>query len=122
MDKYSTNENVERYLKELPKGISKEIILAVREIVLGCDKGISEDIKWGSICFKKTENFCGFKVGKAAISLVVFNGAKLTDSSKLFNTKSSGEKTRTIKWNSLEEIDSKSLNKLLKESANTPVK
>ena len=122
MAKYSTNKSVETYLTELPKDSNKEIVLAVRNLILACDKGITEDIKWGSVCFKKAENFCGFKVGNAGVSLVVFNGAKLVDPSSLFNTKSSGEKTRTIKWSSVEEIDSKNLTKLLKQSANTPVK
>jgi hypothetical protein len=122
MAKYSSNDSVETYLTELPEGLNKEIVLTVRKIILASEKGITEDIKWGSICFKKTDNFCGFKVGKGGVSLVVFNGAKLTNTYNLFNTKSSGEKTRTIKWASLEEIDSKSLSKLMKESANTPVK
>jgi hypothetical protein len=119
---YSKNMNVQQYLSEFPEGENKRMLLKVRDLVLNCADGISEDVKWGSICFMRNGNFCGFKVGKGSVSLVVFNGAMLSDPTGLFNTTSSGAKTRTIKWTAADQVRAKELSALLKLAATTPVK
>ena len=68
--------DVEEYLRTFEHP-NKEVLLRVREIILGVDPKIQEGIKWKVPSFRTTEFFATFHVrSKKAMGLVLHFGAK----------------------------------------------
>ena len=80
----SKNPTVTAYLKQL-EGPQKEVVLKLREVVLGTDKSITEDIKWKNcLTFMYGEkNIIQTVVGKNHTTFIFFDGTKLNDPHKL---------------------------------------
>lgn len=115
-----TNPNasllIDDYIESLPV-FSYEICWLLRETIHNSKKTIVEDWKWKTpIFYNENEMICGFAAFKKHVSLTFFNGAQMNDQHKLFSEDCSGQKTRTIKFNSLSEINQQSLLAYLKEA------
>ena len=107
------DKEIEAYLNKLTD-FQKEIVLAIREIVLSADEKVKEGIKWGSIAFFNNKNICGFREAKAHISLVFMEGAMLSDKHKILQ--GSGTKVRTYKVTNVKDINATALTELVKEA------
>jgi hypothetical protein len=70
---------VETFLKALDHPFKREI-LALREIILGADPGISEGIKWNAPSFRTLEYFATFNLrAKDRVQIILHLGAKKRD-------------------------------------------
>ena len=114
MKKFS-NKEIEDYVNGLTD-FQKEIVLAIREVVLTTDDRMKEAIKWGSIAFYNKKNICGFRVAKAHITLLFMEGASLDNSENLL--KGNGAKARTYKVVKVEDINAKALSDLVSQALN----
>ena len=108
-----TNKDIETYVNGL-SDFQKEIVLAIREIVLSADPKMKEAIKWGSIAFYNNKNVCGFRVAKAHITLLFMEGASLKNKDNILQ--GNGAKARTYKILKVENINAKALTALVKEA------
>ncbi len=106
------DEEIKTYVERLTD-FQKEVVLAIREIVLQTDPRMKESIKWGSIAFHHKKNICGFRVAKDHITLLFMEGASLRIPNIL---EGNGAKARTYKVSDVQKIDSESLSNLVKES------
>lgn len=106
---------IDDYIESLPT-FSKEISETIRLIIHKIDSPIIEDWKWNIPVFHTTKMVCGFAAFKNHVSLTFFNGAKMSDQHKLFSGDCSAQKTRTIKFESVSEINKVHLLDYIKES------
>ncbi len=106
------DKEIEDYLNGL-SDFQKEIVMAIREVVLGADSRMKEAIKWGSIAFFNDKNICGFRVAKAHITLLFMEGAALKTPNILAGE---GAKARTYKVSDIDQIETAALSNLVKES------
>lgn len=108
-----SSKEIENYVNGLTD-FQKEIVIAIREVVLNSDNRMKEAIKWGSIAFYNKKNICGFRVAKAHITLLFMEGASLDNSDGLL--KGDGSKARTYKILKVEDINIKALEVLVSEA------
>ena len=107
------NQEIENYIAGLTD-FQKELVLAIREVVLSADKKVQEGIKWGSIAFFNNKNICGYRVAKQHVTLLFMEGASLDDTHGILQ--GDGAKARTIKVTKLEEIHKKGIKDLVKQA------
>ena len=70
---------VEEFLRKLDHPLKKEIV-AVREIILGLNPAIREEIKWNAPSFFTTEHFATFNLRAGdRVQLILHQGAKVKD-------------------------------------------
>jgi hypothetical protein len=100
---------IEEYIHNLPE-FSKNICLELVNIIHSTDASIIEDWKWNVPVFQKNGMICGFAAFKKHVSLTFFNGAVMSDKHQLFTDNCTAQKTRTIKFYTIKEIQK---NKLL---------
>ena len=107
------SKEIENYIEGLTD-FQKEIVLAIRELVLNSDERMKEAIKWGSIAFYNKKNICGFRVAKAHITLLFMEGASLNNSDGILE--GNGAKARTYKILKVDDINKKVLENLISEA------
>lgn len=77
----SAPEGVETFLASLDHPFKQEI-LALRQIILGADPGITEGIKWNAPSFRTSEYFATFQLrAKEGVQVILHLGAKTRASS-----------------------------------------
>lgn len=96
------------YIENLPE-FSKNICEVLFELIHKADAGVIEDWKWNIPVFQKNGMVCGFAAFKKHVSLTFFDGALMTDEHQLFTDDCSAQKTRTIKFSTLENIQENEL-------------
>ncbi len=106
------DKGIEAYVNGLTD-FQKEIVLAVRSIVLSANNQVKEGMKWSSIAFFNKKNICGFRVAKAHITLLFMEGASLTNHDGIL--KGEGAKARTYKVTNVADINENALTKLVQE-------
>ena len=75
----SSPRDVETFLAELDSGLKSEI-LAVRQIILGVNPNISEEIKWNVPSFCTSKHFATFHLrAKDSLGIILHLGAKVRD-------------------------------------------
>ena len=73
--------DVETFLATLDHP-SKQEILALREIILGADPAIGEEVKWNAPSFRTSEHFATFHLrAKDGVQVILHFGAKKRDRS-----------------------------------------
>lgn len=88
-----------------------ELVQALREIVLGLDSSISEEVKYGGILFSAEKPFCGIFSYAKHVSLEFGAGASLPDQFKVLEGE--GKFRRHIKLSSSQEIAEKHVGEYL---------
>lgn len=89
------NINVDEFMQNLDHPF-KEGIEFLRQIIIKCDKDITEEIKWNAPSFKIKEHFATFKLyPPKSIQIILHTGAKKKENSKKFLL---NEKFKFIKW------------------------
>jgi hypothetical protein len=82
-----------------------ELVQSLREIILGLDSSISEEVKYGGLLFSAEKPFCGVFSYTKHVSLDFGAGASLPDK---FNVlEGEGQSRRHIKLASTQEITDK---------------
>ncbi|MBP6189626.1 MAG: DUF1801 domain-containing protein [Azonexus sp.] len=82
-----------------------EFVQALREIILGLDSSISEEVKYGGLLFSAEEPFCGVFSYAKHVSLEFGAGASLPDKFNLLEGE--GKFRRHIKLSSAQDISGK---------------
>lgn len=113
--KKNASQLIDHYLAK-NEAFANEINTKLRELIHQADPTIVEDFKWNRPIFHKNQMLFGFSAHKKHVSLVFFNGAQMKDSHKLFSGDCSAQNTRTVKFQSLEEIDEQVLIAYFKEA------
>lgn len=96
------------YIENLPK-FSKNICEVLFELIHKADATVHEDWKWNIPVFHKNGMVCGFAAFKKHVSLTFFNGVLMTNKHQLFTDDCSAQKTRTIKFSTIEDIQENEL-------------
>lgn len=82
----------------------KEAAMRVREIILGVDERISEEIKWQAPTFIYKGNMASFfPKSKKNVSLMFHKGALIHDESNLLE--GAGKEARTAKFANMKEVE-----------------
>ena len=102
-----TQTRVELYLQDLnlTNPATYDLVQAIRKVVLGLDKQVSEEIKYGGILFAAEQAFCGVFAYANHVSLEFGEGANLPDQFGVLEGK--GKFRRHIKLTSLAEVTEK---------------
>ena len=79
-----------------------ELVQALREIILGLDSTISEEVKYGGFLFSAVTAFCGVFSYAKHVSLEFGAGASLSDKFKVLEGE--GKFRRHIKLSSVQDI------------------
>jgi hypothetical protein len=71
-------QTVEEFLNTLDHPYKPEI-LALRQIILGTDPAITEEVKWNAPSFRTTEHFATFQLrAKEGVQIIFHLGAKVS--------------------------------------------
>ncbi|TVQ23071.1 MAG: DUF1801 domain-containing protein [Leptolyngbya sp. DLM2.Bin15] len=82
-----------------------ELVDALREIILGLDSSIFEEVKYGGLLFSAEKPFCGVFSYTKHVSLEFSAGALLPDNFNVLEGK--GKMRRHIKLSSIHDISAK---------------
>jgi hypothetical protein len=96
-----------------------ELVQALREIILGLDSSISEEVKYGGFLFSAEKSFCGIFSYTKHVSIEFGAGASLPDTFKVLEGK--GKFRRHIKLSSVQDIANKHVREYLGLALNTSV-
>ena len=88
-----------------------ELVQALREIILGLDSTISEEVKYGGFLFSAVTPFCGVFSYAKHVSLEFGAGASLPDKFKVLEGE--GKFRRHIKLSSVQDISGKHVREYL---------
>ena len=97
-----------------------ELVQALREIILGLDSSVSEEVKYGGFLFSAEEPFCGVFSYAKHVSLEFVAGASLPDKFNVLEGK--GKLRRHIKLSSAQDISGKHVRKYLVLALNASAK
>lgn len=95
---------------------ANEINQLLRDLIHKSCTDVVEDWKWGTPVFQLNELVCGFAGFKKHVSLHFFKGAYMSDKHNLFSDDCSAQHSRTIKYNSVKDININTLTDYLKEA------
>lgn len=97
-----------------------ELVQALREIILGLDPSVSEEVKYGGLLFSTGKPVCGVFSYAKHVSLEFGAGASLPDE---FNVlEGEGKLRRHIKLSSLQDISGKHIGEYLLLALNASAK
>ena len=88
-----------------------ELVQALREIILGLDAAVSDEVKYGGFLFSAEKPFCGVFSYAKHVSLEFGAGASLTDPFKVLEGE--GKLRRHIKLSSVQDIAGKHVREYL---------
>jgi hypothetical protein len=108
------------YIKHAPL-FAQPICAKLRALIKKAEPTIIEDWKWGPN-FYKDGMVCGFGAFKNHVTLAFFKGSLMKDARKLFNYGDSNAHNRSIKFQTLQDIDEKALIAYIKEAVVLNVK
>jgi len=91
-----------------------EVALALREIILEAEPGISEGMKWGRPVYSKGGSICSIDTAKDQVNLVFFEGAYLKDPANLLE--GAGENYRYVKMSKPKDIQREDLKALVTDA------
>jgi hypothetical protein len=100
-----TSHPIDDFISDLPD-FSKAICLKLDELIHQAEPELEEGKKWGSNSYwTKNSLVCGFYPTKTFVTFTFYEGASMQDTHKLFNAGTTNAKNRSIKFSSLDEVD-----------------
>ncbi len=96
------SKEVTEYINILPED-KKEIVKALREIILSIDPSLNESLKWKQPVYSKKEDICYIFPTGGHVNLGFYRAIELKDPKNLLE--GTGKNMRHIKIRSLEDID-----------------
>lgn len=106
---------IDNYIEKLPN-FSREISQQLRNLIQQSNNKVKEDWKWNIPIFQLNDMVCGFAGFKKHVSLTFFNGAAMKDTNNLFSKDCTAKNTRTIKINSIKDINEQQFLNYFKEA------
>ncbi len=101
----NTNSKVDKYFGELDNPLSP-LWLEIRNIILGADPKMEEDIKWGAPTFIYKGNLATFNPrAKKFVNLTFHTGATIEDPESVLE--GDAKEARVFRINSIEDLKSK---------------
>lgn len=104
-------------------GWKGEVLQQLRAAILAADSGIIEEIKWrmktrpeGLPVWSCNGIVCFAEIWKDNVKLLFPNGAKLTDTSKLFNARLQSADIRAIEFREGDAVDATALQSLVRSA------
>ncbi len=109
------NEKIEKFFNQLPSK-KHDLALKIRSTVIGVDKKISEDIKWGNLTFIHKGKMASIYTYTTTdyLNFCFFKAAKLKDPKGLFE--GTGKGMRHVKIKSEKDIDVAQIRSWVKEA------
>lgn len=114
-DKAAPEGDVEAYIAEVDRSL-REVVEALRQLVLKGAPGIEEGIKWGQPCYSRNGNICNISADRGHVKLGFFKGGDITDPEG--HLEGTGKKMRHIKVRLLEDIQEEAFAALVREAVN----
>jgi len=96
------SKEVSGYINNLPED-KKEILTALREIILSVDPSLNESLKWKQPVYTKKGDICYIFPAGNHVNLGFYRGIELKDPKKMLE--GTGKTMRHTKIRSLEDID-----------------
>ena len=96
------SKEVIEYINNLPEN-KKEIVKALREIILSIDPSLNESLKWKQPVYSKKGDICYIFPAGDHVNLGFYNGTELRDPKKMLE--GTGKNMKHIKIRGLENID-----------------
>ncbi|NMC77448.1 MAG: DUF1801 domain-containing protein [Candidatus Methanofastidiosa archaeon] len=96
------SKEISEYINSLPED-KKEIVNALRSIILSVDPSLNESLKWKQPVYSKKGDICYIFPTGGHVNLGFYRAIELKDPKKLLE--GTGKKLRHIKIKSLEDID-----------------
>ncbi len=96
------SKEITEYINSLPED-KKEIVIALRSIILSIDPSLNESLKWKQPVYSKKGDICYIFPTGGHVNLGFYRAIELKDPKKLLE--GTGKNMRHIKIRSLEEID-----------------
>lgn len=96
------SKEISEYINSLPED-KKEIVKALRSIILSIDPSLNESLKWKQPVYSKKGDICYIFPTGGHVNLGFYKAMELKDPKKLLE--GTGKKLRHIKIKSLEDID-----------------
>ena len=96
------SKEVTEYINSLPEN-KKEIVIALRSIILSADPSLNESLKWKQPVYSKKGDICCIFPTGGHVNLGFYRAIELKDPKKLLQ--GTGKNMRRIKIRFLEEID-----------------
>ena len=96
------SKEVSEYINNLPDD-KKEIVKALREIILPVDPSLNESLKWKQPVYSKKGDICYLFPAGNHVNLGFYNGTELRDPKKMLE--GTGKNMKHIKIRGLENID-----------------
>ncbi len=102
-----TSPRVTSLLEDIRRVSEERFVLvqAVRQLVLGLDPGVSEEVKYGGLLFSVGKPFCGVFAYAKHVSLELSDGASLPDEYQVLEGE--GQLRRHIKLYAINDVDQK---------------
>ncbi|HOI76831.1 MAG TPA: DUF1801 domain-containing protein [Methanofastidiosum sp.] len=97
-----SSKEVSEYINNLPED-KKEIVKALREIILSIDPSLNESLKWKQPVYSNKGDICYIFPTGGHVNLGFYRAIELKDPKKLLQ--GTGKTMRHIKIKSLEQID-----------------
>lgn len=107
------SKEVSEYINNLSED-KKEIVKALREIILSVDPSLNESLKWKQPVYSKKGDICYIFPAGNHVNLGFYNGTELKDPKKLLE--GTGKTMRHIKIRSLEDIDKEYFGELVSDA------
>ncbi|MEO1050287.1 MAG: DUF1801 domain-containing protein [Bacteroidota bacterium] len=99
------NQKVEDFLSNLDHPLKAEM-MAVRDIILGVDSRMAEEIKWGAPTFTYKGNLATYNVrAKKFVNLTFHTGALIPDPTGVLE--GDAKEARVMRFANMDEVESK---------------
>lgn len=109
----ATPSDVDAYISQADPS-QREVLEAIRQIVLRATPGIAEAIKWGQPCYSRSGNICYIADDLGHVKFGFFRGGDLADPESLLE--GTGKRMRHIKVRGLEDIREEAFTSLVKQA------
>jgi hypothetical protein len=115
VDKRRTNEEVDRYIMDLPKNI-QDITVALRKIILDSFPELIEEYKWSMPNYSYNGLVCYLQSAKKHVNLGFHKGNELQGKDINHLLQGTGKTMRHIRLTKLEDIQREAFTSLIQEA------
>ncbi len=116
----SASKAIDKQIADLPDWRGKTFA-KLRKVIHEADPGVMEEVKWrkpskptGVAVWSHNGSFLLVNAFKDKVNLTFYEGARLADPKKLFNSRLEGDKWRAIDFHEGDEIDDQALKALIR--------
>jgi hypothetical protein len=108
-----TSRLIDQRIRDL-EGWRGETLARMRALILGADPGMTEEWKWGTPVWSHHGIVCTGEAYTKVVKLTFARGARITDTSRLFNSSLEGNTRRAIDIHEGEKVAARAFKALVK--------